>query len=124
MKKNNSRRKFFFKLLGLFFSIVPVLLSVLLYFPVWKTEGSVKLISGGVLLLILLSILPLYRYIKSIMKSPSVYTLWFISFLLFFSLSKIAEEMTVISFVGFLSNLIGALFFKLGERNIGEKHEG
>jgi Co/Zn/Cd efflux system component len=54
-----------------------------------------------------------------------VHTLWFISFLLFFSLSKIAEEMTVISFIGFTSNLIGAFFFKLGDRaNTGEENEG
>lgn len=125
MKKNNFERKFFLKFLGLLFSVVPVLLAVLFYFPVWREEGGGKLISGGALLLILLSILPLFRYIKSIIRTPSVHTLWFISFLLFFSLSKIAEEMTVISFIGFTSNLIGAFFFKLGDRaNTGEENEG
>ena len=34
-------------------------------------------------------------------------------FVLFFVLSKIADEMTVIAFVGFVSNLLGALLFKL-----------
>ncbi len=43
--------------------------------------------------------------------------MWFLCFALFFSLSKIADEMTVISFVGFVSNLIGAGVFKLAGRS-------
>ena len=122
MKKTEFKRKsLLFKGLGLVFSVLPVLLCVLFYFPVWHDAGGGKIISGGVLLLILLSILPLFRFIKSIIKSPSVHTLWFLSFLLFFSLSRIAEEMTVISFVGFISNLIGAFFFKLGSRERTDK---
>jgi hypothetical protein len=31
-------------------------------------------------------------------------------------LSKIADEMTVISFVGFTTNLIGMLFFKIARK--------
>lgn len=106
------------KALGLFFSIVPVLCSVLLYFPVWQSEGGGRLLSGGVLLLILIAHLPAFKILKRLLASPSVHTLWFISFLLFFSLSRIAEEMTVISFVGFIGNLIGAFFFKLGEAGL------
>jgi Co/Zn/Cd efflux system component len=47
-----------------------------------------------------------------IFHSPAAYVMWLIAFLLFFSLEKIAHEMTVISFVGFLSNLCGAVLFK------------
>ena len=124
-RRNLKKRRIVFKTLGLFFAVAPVLFCVLLYFPVWKSEGGGKIISGGVLLLILLSVLPIVRFIKSVLKSPSVSMLWFLSFLLFFSLSRIAEEMTVISFVGFISNLIGAFFFRLGSCNeTEEENEG
>ena len=46
--------------------------------------------------------------------------MWLVSFLIFFCLSRIADEMTVISFVGFVGNLIGALFFHLGRRERSE----
>ena len=54
-----------------------------------------------------------------ILKSPAVYTLWLIAFIAFSSLSRIADEMTVISFFGFISNAAGAVLFRLacgGER--------
>ena len=60
--------------------------------------------------------MPFYRGIKRLFQSAASYTLWFIAFIIFFMLSKIADEMTVISFVGFIGNSIGALFFKLSER--------
>ena len=51
-------------------------------------------------------------------KSASSYLLWLIMFLLFITLSKIGEQMTVISFVGFISNLLGAICFKLAKRGV------
>jgi hypothetical protein len=42
--------------------------------------------------------------------------MWFILFVIFFLLSKIAHEVTVISFVGFITNLIGTLLFNLAKR--------
>ena len=40
----------------------------------------------------------------------------FIVFVVFFLVSRIADEMVVISFVGFIGNLVGAMLLKLGER--------
>ena len=56
------------------------------------------------------------KYIKGKMESPSAPVIWMISFLLFFLLSKIATEMTIISLIGFISNLIGTLIFKLADK--------
>jgi nicotinamide riboside transporter PnuC len=39
--------------------------------------------------------------------------MWFIIFITFMLLSRIADEVTVISFIGFVGNLIGAACFKL-----------
>jgi Co/Zn/Cd efflux system component len=46
--------------------------------------------------------------------------MWFAVFIVFLTLSSIAQEMTVVAFVGFVSNLVGALIFRLAE---GGPHE-
>lgn len=116
------------KIFGLVFCTVPVIASILLYFPIWRERGAATALSGFTLLLILLSLLPFFNTLKRMLRSPAAHTMWFIIFVLFFLLSKIAEEMTVISFVGFAGNLIGAIFFraarKKAARNGGEKNEG
>lgn len=98
---------------GIAASTLPVAACTLSYFPLWKERGDGALLSGFAVLLLLLSFMPLYKSLRRLLHSPAVYTMWFIAFLLFFTVSKIANEMTVICFVGFISNLIGALFFKL-----------
>lgn len=109
-KKTNSQ---LFSVLGFLFSTVPVISAVLSYFPLWREHGSEELLSGFTLLLLFLSMIPLFRILKAKMKTPAAHTLWFIIFIFFYVFSKIADELTVISFVGFIGNLIGALFFKL-----------
>ena len=80
-------------------------------------------LSGFALILLLLSFVPLFKLVKKMLESPAAHTMWLICFILFFCLSKIADEMTVISFVGFVSNLIGAAIFKLADRRIGENEK-
>ena len=111
--KNKSATLFY--VLGILISTLPVLTCVLLYFPIWQKGGSGKIISGLTLILLLFSAAPLIKILKQRLKSPSVHTLWFFVFVIFFALSSIAKEMTVISLVGFITNLIGAVFFKISE---------
>lgn len=107
------------RIIGLLFCIVPPVSATLLYFPVWKERGGGAALSGFTLLLILLSLLPMLNTLKKILRSPAAHTMWFFIFIAFFLLSKIADEMTVISFSGFIGNLIGALLFKAA-RNLDE----
>ncbi len=109
-------RRALFVSLGLIFSVAPPLSAILLYFPIWTDRGGGAVLSGFTLLLLLLAFTPLFKMAKSMLRSPSAYAMWFIVFLLFFMLSKIADEMTVISFVGFIGNLIGSFFFKAANR--------
>ncbi len=104
--------------LGLILCCVPSALCILFYFPLWRSEGAASLISGFTVLLLALSFLPFYKSVKRLLRSASIYTLWLIAFLLFFCLSRIADEMTVICFVGFIGNLLGALCFRWA-RQIG-----
>ncbi len=98
---------------GLIFCTVPVIAAIFSYFPLWKERGAESVLSGFTLLLLLLSLVPFFNVIKKALRSPAAHTMWFIAFVFFFVFSKIADEMTVISFVGFLGNLIGAFFFKI-----------
>ena len=96
--------------------VAPALVATLSYFPVWATKGELYVMSGLALCLITLSLLPFYKHLSALLKSPASYVIWLILFIVFFLLSKIAHEMTVISFVGFISNLIGAALFGLAKR--------
>ena len=114
MNKNRIFVNSCLHIVGLIFCVVPPAVCTLCYFPLWKEAGGEAVIAGGCALLLVLSAIPLMRVIRGRLKSPASYTLWLLAFLLFFGAAQIAEEMTVISFVGFVGNLIGALLFKLG----------
>lgn len=106
------RTRLLLSLLGLCACTIPVTLSILFYFPMWINEGGAETISGTVLLLLVMAFVPIVKAVKRFLRSPSAYMMWLIAFLLFFSLSRIAEELTVISFVGFVSNFVGAMLFR------------
>lgn len=106
-----------FNLLGLIISILPVTIVTLSYFPFWKGAGGGAVVSGFAVLLLVLCASPLFRLIKRFLSSPSAERIWLVIFIIFFALSKIADQMTVISLVGLISNLISSIFFKLGGKN-------
>ena len=113
--KSNTKR-ILWRALGLIMCVAPVAASVLLYFPLWCERGGGAVLSGFSVLLLILCIIPLGRHLKEMLKSPSGYMLWLVLFIIFLLMSKIAEEMTVISFVGFISNALGAIAFKISEK--------
>ena len=108
---DKKRRTFCLRLIGTAISVLGPMIATLSYFPLRKEKGAMHLISGISLIFILLSGTPIYRWIKRSIKSPSAPFLWFAIFLAFYLLSRIAEEIIAISFIGFVSNLIGAIFF-------------
>jgi chromate transport protein ChrA len=97
-------------------SVLPAMITALLYFPFWAERGDEAVISGLAALLMLLAALPIYRLAKRLLASPSVWVMWLFVFILFYSTSKIADEMIVISFVGAVSNAIGAVMFRISRR--------
>ena len=114
-------KKRIFSLFGIILSTVPPLSAVLTYFPIWACRSKSDALCGFTLLLIMICVLPFYKRLREIFRSPSVTVLWLCLFVLFFLLSRIAHEMTVISFVGLIGNLIGTVFFKLAR---GKENEG
>lgn len=122
LKRANKKpvRAVVLRVIGLALCVIPVTVSIFSYFPVWRAEGGEVLLSGVALLLLLLAAIPLYKLLSHHLRSPAAYTVWLIAFILFSLLSSIADEMVVISFVGLIGNLLGAVLFRLaGGRNEG-----
>lgn len=123
MSRNNPSKRLLFSFLGLSVCVIPVTVSIFSYFPLWISRGDASILSGLTLMLTALALIPLFKYIKEVLRSPSASTVWFLFFITFFLLSRIANEITVISLVGFIGNLIGALFFRLARRYDGKERE-
>ena len=102
-------------ILGILLCTLPPAICTLCYFPLW-TQSSEKTLAGGVLILLLLSAYPILKLIRKRLSSAASYVIWLVIFVSFFLLSRIADEMTVISFYGFVGNLLGAVCFALGRR--------
>ena len=111
-------RKILLTLLGVAVSTIPVAVCALSFVPIWKYRGEGAVLSGFALILLLLSFVPLFKLVKKMLASPAAHTMWLICFILFFCLSKIADEMVVISFVGYIGNLLASLLWRIaGGRN-------
>jgi len=116
MRESKFKSGVILRVLGLCCSIIPPALAILFYFPVWVERGGEYALSGFAALLMLAAFVPLFKLIKRSFFGLSSYMLWLIVFVVFFLVSRIADEMVVISFVGFIGNLVGAMLLKLGER--------
>lgn len=116
----SSKKCFVLKLLGLLISVIPPFIATISYFPIWRERGAETVLSGLSLLLLLISAIPLFKAIKNALRSPSAPLVWFFVFITFFALSKIAEDVTVIAFTGFISNLVGAFLFRLSRKGSEE----
>ncbi len=122
-QKNNIFLWPFLYVAGFALCIIPPAVCTLSYFPLWKNAGYESCIAGGSALLLVICMIPLYRLIKKGFASVSSYLLWLVMFLMFLCLSRIADQMTVISFVGFVGNLLGAVCFRFADRMKGKGHE-
>ena len=113
---NPSFVNFLLHIVGFSLCILPPAICALSYFPLWKSAGYASCIAGGAAVLLILCAVPLYKLLRKVLASFSAYMMWLLLFVLFFALSKIADEMTVISLVGFVGNLLGAICFRLSGR--------
>ena len=107
--------------LGALLCIAPPAVATLCYFPLWVEKSSSATISGLSLILILVSIIPLFRIVKDHISSPSAPVIWILICLFCFAFKSIIDQVLVIAFVGAVSSLAGMLVF--WARDKGEKKE-
>ena len=118
MKKASNKAEFaniILHIIGLIICVVPPAVCTLSYFPLWTAAGGGRVIAGGAALLLVMCAMPILKFFKKNFETFASYIMWLCAFLVFLLLSRIAEEMTVITFVGFVSNVIGAIFFALAK---------
>ena len=126
MRKPLNKRDFVsvsLHILGLLLCTLPPAVCTVLYFPMWQIAGGGRAFSGVCAFFVIISALPLYKALKALFRSPASYLVWTLIFLFCFLFSRIAEEATVISFVGAVSNILGAVLFRIAKRreaSVGE----
>ena len=108
--------KFTLHIVGIMLCVLPPAYCILSYFPLWKREGSLELLSGMTVMLLALAARPIFKLALERLKSSAAWGMWLLLFLLFFALSRIADEMVVISFVGFVGNIMGAVCLRIAKR--------
>ena len=99
---------------GVLISVIPPIVCAASFIPIWRERGSGAILSGLVLFIALISAMPLIKLLKRALASPSVPLVWLVIFIIFYALDSIAGEVTVIAFVGLISNTVGAILYKLG----------
>ena len=67
-------------------------------------------------ILIVLCCIPFKKYLKEVWKNPSAWQMWLFIFLADIILENIAQMTKIISLVGFISSIIGAIMFQLSKR--------
>lgn len=102
--------------LGLVVCIAPPVVAVLMNFPVWISKSAAATLSGVSLVLLVLCCIPFYKAILAYIKSASSPVMWLLLFVFCFLFGSIVDELTVISFVGVVSNTVGAVIFKIAKR--------
>ena len=127
-KKKKSKIKAVFveyclHILGFFLCTLPPAICTISFFPVWREAGGGRALSGVCAFFMILCAIPLFKAIRIFLQSAASYTVWIILFILCFLFSRISNEATVISFVGSVSNILGALCFWIARRvGRGAKH--
>lgn len=86
------------------------------YFPVWVDRGTESTVSGLSVLLVLLCIIPFFRKLREVFKSPSMPLVWTVLFLLFTALESIVREIKVICLFGMVANYAGSALYKIGSK--------
>ena len=113
---SNTLKRRMIKGTALTIDIVPPFIATLAQFPIWVDKSADATVSGLFIVLAFFSCLPFIKQIKAFMRSPSIPILWMVLFVMLSALSNIIDQMVIVCFVGMISNIIGTLLYKLGDR--------
>lgn len=108
-------RRLLLRVLGLALCIAPPALAALEHFPLWLRDGE-RAMSAFALFLLLLCVLPLWRQIKRLLASPSLWAFWLILWLFLSLFAPLIEGLTAIALMGFLGGVPGAICLRLANR--------
>ena len=113
----SNRMKYLVITVGaLLISVLPPLIVTLYFFPLWVETSAEATLSGTVCVLGLICLVPFGKYVMQLMRSPSAPLLWMIFTLIMFVMRAVADQMFTVGVVGTVSNVVGAILFKVGKR--------
>ena len=92
------------------------LIATLTQFPIWVDRSAEATVSGLFLVFAILSAVPLFRYFKKFLRSPSAPIMWGLMLCFLLALRAIVDEMLIISAVGLVSNCVGWVLYRLAGR--------
>lgn len=110
----NSTKGAILKTLAVGIDVGVPLVATLTQFPLWIEKSSESTMSGLCLVLIALSVLPFLKVIKEYFKSPSSWVIFGLIFVLLLLLRNIIDQILIVSFAGFVANVIGAGIYGIG----------
>ena len=104
------------KVSGLAIDVTAPLITTLTQFPLWVEKSTAATISGLFLVFALLSIIPLFKWLREKFSSPSIKLAWTVIFFVIYALRSIIDQMLIISCVGMISAYIGDIVYSLGDK--------
>ena len=107
--------KILLRILGVALCVLPPAISTLEFFPLWLSDGKSAL-SALSLMLLLLSALPLFRIVKRHLRSPSLWMLWLVLWILLEAFLPILSAIKTIALISFPTGILGAVCFRLASR--------
>ena len=109
---SNRTKEITLTAIALAVSILPPLLVTVTQFPVWVEKSAEATVSGTVCFIGMLCLIPLYKKILAMLKTPSAPILWTVLAAFMYIMKSIADEMFIVSCVGAISNVVGWALFK------------
>ena len=110
-----------FRILGITLCVLPPAIATLEHFPLWLSNGR-QALSALSLLLLLLSAYPLFRILKRCLRSPSLWVLWLVLWVLLEVFLPILSAIKTIALISFPTGLLGALCFRLARKSEEKAH--
>ena len=109
--------------------VLPPFFVTLKYTLTWMAqgegvEGIFNIALPGVAVVVgIFCAIPIYKYISKIIKSPSMWFIWTVMWVLSELLSRVIDEMRVIAFVGAVCNVIGFILWHAAYLGMGRTKE-
>ena len=117
-----SRKVWYYVLyaIGLTVCIVPPLLATLEHFPVWvKEEGQKVVVPATAVVLLILSAYPLFRFLRKKLKTPSVWMVWVLLWIVLRALRPVIDGMISVAGIGAICNVAGATLMFISRKFFG-----
>ena len=110
---DNNKKILTLSIVGGALCIAPPAIATLAYFPLWVSKSSATTVSGLSMILVLISIVPIFKMLKEHLKTPAAPVLWAVVLGIAVLFRSIIDQVLVISFVGTISSVAGFLVFKV-----------